>query len=607
MFEIKQSMFCSSYRERDDIERAIQASLSTMKEEDMKEKATKKSENSALKNDFVQNEDNFPSLKTSQAPVVSDTAACSTAQSTYKTSLADRCALVDHKSVQHGSLNDFPTLRESVPQTAVSVSSTNSKGPGKSNKYVSAFKPRLREDDFPELPSSSKPSAAVGGSWLNSSKPSKEKDNIHKKQKVNLASNMKANYNSEKDFPSLGAPANPSVGGKWAKTRNSNNASKVNNRAKSAENLDGDGFNIIDRFSPVNVPDSPKSEKTKSKKKKKDKVTEIKEEKTTQLKGNSSLEDIASMLMATSVSSGKNKAQDTMEHEETAEKKGKKKEDKVEKRLETIKNEQVEPAPQVEEMPIGDYPTKPVSFSLSEEFPALPAASQRKKPPPGFKGDNLPSKAPPPGLSKPANLSKPPPGFIQQPLSIGEASLVNENGAMPMAADLTNFQYTQPSDFVNRNQTLIQTIQSLCTDNPQKFLDFKTLSGEFRRSEIDASTYYHRCEETLGKEKFSEIFPELMALLPDINKQQELLLVHMASLKHEEKQKSSSKFKDSKGAWMPSATGFLTCQTCRQVMVRHDYNKHVSSHSLDTDFPSLLSGPVPSTSKYSPGPWVKAK
>lgn len=600
-------MFCSSYRERDDIERAIQASLSTMKEVDMKEKTTKQSENSAPKNDFVQNEDNFPSLTTSQVPIVSDTAACSTTQSTYKTSLADRCALVDHKSVQHGSLNDFPTLRESVPQTTVSVSATNSKGPGKSNKYVSAFKPRLREDDFPELPSSSKPSVAVGGSWLNTSKPSKEKDNKHKKQKVNLASNMKSNYNSEKDFPSLGAPANPSVSGKWAKARNSNNTSNVNNRAKSPEDLDGDSFNIIDRFSPVNVPDSPKSEKTKSKKKKKkDKVTEIKEEKTTELKGNSSLEDIASMLMATSVSSGKNKAQDTVDHVETAEKKGKKKEDKVEKRLETLKKEEVEPAPQVEELPIGDCPTKPVSFSLSEEFPALAAASQRKKPL-GFKGDNLSSKAPPPGLSKPANLSKPPPGFIQQPIPIGVANLVNENGAMPMSADLTNFQYTQPSDFINRNQMLIQTIQSLCTDNPQKFLDFKTLSGEFRRSEIDASTYYYRCEETLGKEKFSEIFPELMVLLPDIDKQQELLSVHMASLKHEEKQKSSNKFKDSKGAWTPSATSFLTCQTCRQVLVRQDYNKHVSSHNLDTDFPSLLSGPVSSTSKYSPGPWVKAK
>jgi hypothetical protein len=38
--------------------------------------------------------------------------------------------------------------------------------------------------------------------------------------------------------------------------------------------------------------------------------------------------------------------------------------------------------------------------------------------------------------------------------------------------------------------------------------------------------YYSQCEKLIGKEHFDNIFPELLVLLPDIDKQQELLATY---------------------------------------------------------------------------------
>ena len=595
-----------------------------MKEEDVKKDKPKKPSppaSAAAAAPVVRKEEDFPSLSTPKpkpsVPVTSESKSKpGTESSSSKTTLADRCALSDHKSVQHGALNDFPTLSDSCPKPTVSTGASRSE---KSQSFLKAFKPSRQEEDFPELPTSTKTSAQAKSMWI---KPTTQKEQTNNnKRKVNTPTKVKY---SDNDFPSLGGPINSSVAGTWMNKKNTKN-SKKENRPRSADTEDYSGGDIRDRFSPVNVPESDKSDKTKNKKKKKKAiVNDIKEDKRTELRGNSSLDGIASLLMATC----ENGEKDVRQHSKSKpeEKVSKKKEDKVEKRLESskvapkvevkkveVKNVEVKKVEvknvevkRVEKVCEEDRPASKKEFSLAEEFPSL-GPSQSKKPPPGFMRSPAGSKPPPPGLSKAPNSSNPPPGFIAHSAKV-EKEALNEKPSLPMSSDLTNFQYTQPDNFPERNKTLIETIQLMCSTDTKKFTDFKTLSGEFRRSEVPASLYYTKCESILGKTIFHQIFSELLALLPDIDKQQELLSVYLSTLKTEEKVKSAGKYKDSKGAWTPSTSGFLTCQICRQVLQRKDYNVHATSHNLDTDFPSLDQGlsaaPVP---QYTNSSWVRAK
>lgn len=49
--------------------------------------------------------------------------------------------------------------------------------------------------------------------------------------------------------------------------------------------------------------------------------------------------------------------------------------------------------------------------------------------------------------------------------------------------------------------------------------EFKTISQMFRENSYSAMPYYDHCRVALG-DRFAEIFPELLSLLPDIGKQQ---------------------------------------------------------------------------------------
>lgn len=54
---------------------------------------------------------------------------------------------------------------------------------------------------------------------------------------------------------------------------------------------------------------------------------------------------------------------------------------------------------------------------------------------------------------------------------------------------------------------------------PEAFEEFKHISQIYREGQYKALPYYEHCQAAL-KDKFDELFPELLVLLPDINKQQ---------------------------------------------------------------------------------------
>lgn len=120
----------------------------------------------------------------------------------------------------------------------------------------------------------------------------------------------------------------------------------------------------------------------------------------------------------------------------------------------------------------------------------------------------------------------------------------------------------------------------------------------FLKGVISAAQYHKSCQELLG-DNFNRVFNELLVLLPDTQKQQELLTAH-GDFKALEKQQggggaAKAKKNKKKTAWQttssPSPGPELDCQvcpTCRQVLAQKDFNSHKTLHMTgDEDFPSL--------------------
>lgn len=117
---------------------------------------------------------------------------------------------------------------------------------------------------------------------------------------------------------------------------------------------------------------------------------------------------------------------------------------------------------------------------ITEEFMKLPPPGFGPAPPPGF--GRL---KPPPGL--------PPPGF-------------------------SHHYYLSPKNFIKRNKKLITEV--IASVGEEYYEQFKKFSGMFRSDVVSAEDYIERCSGMMGQTAFDSLFPELLALLPDINKQQ---------------------------------------------------------------------------------------
>lgn len=213
-----------------------------------------------------------------------------------------------------------------------------------------------------------------------------------------------------------------------------------------------------------------------------------------------------------------------------------------------------------------------------EDFPALgSSASPRMPPPPGFNSVVLlNSPPPPPGLPVPPG--KPPPGFASiPPVGASEPAPAPGKEAKPCQGS-----YLILENFQQRNIQLIQSIKEFLQNDESQFNKFKTYSGQFRQGLISAAQYYRSCQELLG-ENFKKIFNELLVLLPDTTKQQELLAAHNSL-------KAGKPRRTRKSAWQADSGSDLdccVCPTCRQVLTQQDLAAHKALHLEDDEFPSL--------------------
>ncbi|KAF3846682.1 hypothetical protein F7725_003760 [Dissostichus mawsoni] len=186
------------------------------------------------------------------------------------------------------------------------------------------------------------------------------------------------------------------------------------------------------------------------------------------------------------------------------------------------------PVSKKEAVAVTPHPKVELPLDQEEDFPAL----MTKNPPPVLLQVLLPDEdlrsgpsllrhaPPPPGLG--LSATKPPPGFTGIPL--------NSNVVEPAPTEVnppTKVQssgYMVPEDFHERNLQLIASIKKYLYNDESKFNQFKNLSAQFRQSVISAVQYHSSCKELLGDD-FHRIFNELLVLLPDTGKQQELLAV----------------------------------------------------------------------------------
>ncbi|KAL0278290.1 UNVERIFIED_CONTAM: hypothetical protein PYX00_000148 [Menopon gallinae] len=185
---------------------------------------------------------------------------------------------------------------------------------------------------------------------------------------------------------------------------------------------------------------------------------------------------------------------------------------------------------------------------------------QDSKAPPGFDQLN--------GFSKNKDGAKPPPGFaFDFPRSNG---LTFTNSSGQSFAIQTDYNYTPPLNFEKRNQDLVSSVFGILL-NDSNLEQFKRMSALFRQDMLSADDYCNHCIKTMGEDGFREIFPELLILLPDIGKQQELFQVFSRYPKFDVEK-----------------TKLQSCEICRQVLCKSDIKEHITQHTLQENFPLLM-------------------
>jgi hypothetical protein len=128
--------------------------------------------------------------------------------------------------------------------------------------------------------------------------------------------------------------------------------------------------------------------------------------------------------------------------------------------------------------------------------------------------------------------------------------------------------YVSPPDFQKRNSCLVTKLNGVLVQQ-EKINEFRYVSGLFRGGTCDAQEYYAHCREVMGRSAFENVFPELLVLLPDIAKQQELFEVYRKEVGDKTK-------------------GLEMCATCGQILRNGtDFRTHMSSHTLENHFPAL--------------------
>ncbi|KAL3272937.1 hypothetical protein HHI36_014395 [Cryptolaemus montrouzieri] len=191
------------------------------------------------------------------------------------------------------------------------------------------------------------------------------------------------------------------------------------------------------------------------------------------------------------------------------------------------------------------------------------------------------------------NVTKPPPGF-KLPPPPGFANKINDFPCLGIPNDLTFTtssgqsysitskvnNYKQPANFSLRNQNIIKKLGIVSGNDIVN--DFKIRSEMFRNGQISSEKYYDYCKKVLGA-NFEDFFPELLILLPDIEKQQALFNVHTGK----------------------SKKNLLVCENCKQVILKKELSEHYKYHTFENQFSSQVTTQVNNNNNNTNNAWNK--
>lgn len=229
-------------------------------------------------------------------------------------------------------------------------------------------------------------------------------------------------------------------------------------------------------------------------------------------------------------------------------------------------------------------PGKAPSLSHAD-YPSLSSAD--KAAPPGLSKAPPGLRKPPPGISAPPGLGgmKPatngvsgkPPGFDNSAVSFSMSSLAAQ---LEKNSNINSTpKYIEPINMAQRNKKLSFKLKDLIYNSTEKFHKFRNLSCDFRSDLMSAQQFYDGCNSVLGEYIFLEILPELLVLLPDIQKQQDLYILSADPI---------SQMQSSKSWSLAGDTTLSQCEICGQVIMKADASHHNSAHGGGVaDYPTL--------------------
>lgn len=142
-----------------------------------------------------------------------------------------------------------------------------------------------------------------------------------------------------------------------------------------------------------------------------------------------------------------------------------------------------------------------------------------------------------------------PPGFKRRPPCDGMTFTNSAGQTFPAPLH----SYIPPPDFEQRNRALVEQF-AVALGGAAAVEDFKAASRAFRSGGIGAEQFYAHCAAALGGQ-LRAVFPELVALLPDIGKQQELAVAVRAA-----------------------AAACAVCAVCGQLLAPADRAAHDAAH-----------------------------
>jgi len=176
---------------------------------------------------------------------------------------------------------------------------------------------------------------------------------------------------------------------------------------------------------------------------------------------------------------------------------------------------------------------RPCGSEVLDDFTTLESSESW---PPGFdvpvNGGKL-TPAPPPGFgggvcTNSTSVTSPPPGFsvtlnsVARPQSSGltfTSSSGQRYSILPGSSGNSSHRFIPPQDFARRNRALVTRVKEMFVD-ARSMDEFCQASKMFRQGQISARDFSVYCQEIMGSEEFAKILPELLVLLPDIDKQQ---------------------------------------------------------------------------------------